>query len=561
MNDLDILNAFHKNEFLLHFQPQVDFEGKIIAVEGLVRWNHPRYGLLTSGDFLGVIAEKGLLNELNRWVTQNACNVLKRWESRNRLNLLSISINTSSFCSMKEVFFDDVKKIISSSEINPSKLRFEFSEQNFLTDLQIDQDRIKDMQEIGVAISLDHFSEKSPLITRLHEFSIQEIKISKILIDGIFINPKSLEMLKSILNQVGDLKIRILAQGIESYSQFDILQSLGFKYFQGNYFHKPKTLSEFESLYSPNDSTHFLNRCYENHRKHKQDHNFGLEFWKSSSISQIQDELEYLFGLEDLNFFFLQLESNFIVRKYFLYYCWLFSESPLLEKFLNRSDVPISYLYEIIFAGLSINESELNPVDYFSFWTNKISSTQSLRLLNDSNTFKAHPILIACLLSNLDAKTWEDFFSTLVSEESEIYNFLMLFKDFSLIEREKMFALNQTLTKYFNLLITLISSSYTDSFLLSLQQSINKTLKWEEYALSLRSTFQIEEEKNFPPKLRNSNRLSCIMHDTINLDSHERSIFLKYLYRNSVIVDEEELSLLEMVLEMQQNNEQSIFYF
>lgn len=551
MPTLDILKALNENEFQLLYQPQVDQERKIIAVEALIRWNHVKYGLMTPNTFLPTIKEIATLNEVNKWVTETACNTLNRWATIDELNDVVISINISPFRTIKNDFLVDIHEIIQQTKINPLKLKVEITEQNSIADLQSTMEAMKKLQSIGVQFSLDDFGTGYSSFKHLQELPIQEIKIDRCFVDGLTKNNRNLSIVKSIIKIGQDLQLKIVAEGVETIEQMDILLKLGCRYFQGYYFHKPKSQNEIESFYSQKNIAKLNTLRSLEEINSDECLKYSIDFWKQSSVSLIYSEIQKLLKIEDLDFFFLLLNASSITKEYFIYYCWFFSDGPLLDNFINRKDVPIPLLTEIIFAGLSINESSMNPVDYFSFWSEKLSADQSLRLLSNTKDYRSHPILIACLLSNLDAKAWEEFFTTLVSEEAEIYKFLKLFQDFSVLEREKLFSSNQTLCKYFNLLITLISGSEEDPFLIDLKESIDKTLKWEGYAMDMKASFLIENEIDLPPSLRNSNRISCIIHDVKNLPLEEKSIFLTYLYKHSVIIDKQELLLIEKVFEMQ----------
>jgi hypothetical protein len=275
---------------------------------------------------------------------------------------------------------------------------------------------------------------------------------------------------------------------------------------------------------------------------------FNLNFWEKSSIYQIQYQLENLFEFENLGLFLDCLEKNQKINDYFIYYCWFFSDSSILDKYLNRKDLPLEHLLKIILAGLSIKEAKMNPLDYFGFWSEKLDSDQSLRILIHSSKNELHPIFIASLLTNLNAKSWEDFFQSLLVEEQDIYDFLKLYKHFSINEREFILASNPILCKYLNLLVGLLISTSEDLFLISLRNSIEKILKWEEYSNNMKSVFFIENEMELSIRERNSNRISCIIHDARILQNDDLEIFLVYLKSNSVILDEYEFKLIERVM-------------
>ncbi|WCL50849.1 hypothetical protein [Leptospira sp. GIMC2001] len=278
---------------------------------------------------------------------------------------------------------------------------------------------------------------------------------------------------------------------------------------------------------------------------------FKRKFWEESSIKFIQERIEELFKVKDLSYFFSLLNSNSKTKDYFIYYCWFFSNESSISVYLSRKDLPLEHILDIILAGLSLNEAEMRPIDYYSFWSEKLNSEQSLRLLEKSKKLELHPVFIACLLINLNAKSWEDYFNSLATDDKEIYDLLKLYENFSIYDREKVFARNSILYKYFNLLISLIITSYNDQFLLSLKQSIDKLVQWEDYVNGMKSAFSIEAERTLSLRQRNSNRISCIIHDANTMNVEDSSVFLTFLLQHSVIIDEAEMKLIETVINMQ----------
>ena len=107
MPTLDIIKALNENEFQLFYQPQIDQERKIVAVEALIRWNHVKYGLLTPNLFFQFIKDIHTINEVNKWVTKTACDTLKRWESKTGIKEILISINITPFKNNSYDFFED----------------------------------------------------------------------------------------------------------------------------------------------------------------------------------------------------------------------------------------------------------------------------------------------------------------------------------------------------------------------------------------------------------------------------------------------------------------------
>lgn len=561
MRKLDVTNALRDNQLIFFYQPQVDHCKNIVSVEALVRWKHPVYGVVSPNEFLPFINEIEILNQLNLWVTKSACDTLKRWESEPELQRLAVSINISPFTSTKKGFLDDIFQFIKCSDINTKNLKIEITEQSKIIGFESTINAMKIIQESGVEFSLDDFGTGFSSFKYLQELPIQELKIDKRFVDDIDKNLKNLSIAKSIVKLGQDLNLQVIAEGIETEIQWDVLKNIGCKYFQGYYFYKPQARDDIESIHDSNNKSSRIEKTPVQQRHHFDQTDFlKIEYWKQSSISQIHQGIKQLVCLEDLNFFFEEINSNSAIKSYFLYYCWFFSDTNLLDNFLNRNDTPLTLIREIIFEGLSLNEDCMRPADYFSFWTTKFSPEQSLKLLIDTGNYQSHPILIAYLISNFDAKTWETFFLTFISEEPEIYKFLKLFEEFTISERERLLILNNTLSKYFNLLITLVSIADDDPFLKSLKNSIDKVLGWEDYVVGLKSTFSIEEELYLPPHLRNVNRLSCIMHDTLKLQEEERLIFLKYLSQNDVIVDTQELSILTKVTE-RKNGSLEVFAF
>lgn len=242
-----IIKALQRDEFVLHYQPQVDLEsGKIIGAEALIRWKHPSLGLIIPGKFLSTAEETGLMFEIGEWVIRNVCQQLQKWEKED-MPFLKLSINISKSQFQDDKFIRSLKRIFNETEISPKCLELDITEDVFI-DFEAAVDRINELKAMGVSVALDDFGTGSLSLKNLLTLPIDIVKIDKSFIKAIDGSDDKNAMAVSIISIGHSLKAKVLAIGVENQDQLVLLKNNECDDIQGYYFSEPVSVESFERL-------------------------------------------------------------------------------------------------------------------------------------------------------------------------------------------------------------------------------------------------------------------------------------------------------------------------
>ncbi|HSF79769.1 MAG TPA: EAL domain-containing protein, partial [Anaerolineales bacterium] len=245
----DLRRAIDSNEFKLHYQPIISLgTGTLTGFEALVRWLHPEKGMVSPGEFIPIAEESGLILPLGRWILREACTQLKLWHKRYPTSHLSISVNLSSLQFKQDDLAEQVGQILSETGLESHHLKLEITESFIMDNAQSIHDTIMKLKAMGVKVYIDDFGTGYSSLGYLHQFPIDTIKIDRTFIQRIDRNGDNAELVRAILNLARDLKLSVIAEGIETEDQLDQLRELSCEYGQGYYFSRPVDPSMIESL-------------------------------------------------------------------------------------------------------------------------------------------------------------------------------------------------------------------------------------------------------------------------------------------------------------------------
>ena len=234
--------------FILHYQPQYDSNRHLVSAEALIRWKHPELGLISPSDFIAVAEESNLIVSIGDWVLTEACRQLKEWQSDPRYQHLYLSINISAKQIWQKDFVENIKKIISESAINLSKLKLEITESILLGDISEIVKKLNALVDFGLSFSLDDFGTGYSSLGYLKHLPIDELKIDLSFIHDLPDDKMDLIMVKSIIDLGKNFSLNVVAEGIEKKAHFEILKALGCDAYQGFYFSRPVPVAEFNAL-------------------------------------------------------------------------------------------------------------------------------------------------------------------------------------------------------------------------------------------------------------------------------------------------------------------------
>ncbi len=251
----------------LEYQPKVNYKGEIMGAEALLRWNHPIYGYVSPLIILRICDEANIANELGRWIIKKAFSDLEYWHKR-KYNKVSLSVNLSPRQVQEDAtLVQYVKSCIELFHIDPGFIELELTE-NITIDLSYStQNKLKQIREFGMNISIDDFGMGHSSLLYLCDFYANVVKIDASLVRNITKDGHYVQIVKSILTLCDQLKVKAVAEGVETREQVEILHKLGCQYFQGFYFSRSLTCDKFIEFMNKNgcmeEDAKLLTKMYE----------------------------------------------------------------------------------------------------------------------------------------------------------------------------------------------------------------------------------------------------------------------------------------------------------
>lgn len=244
----DLKKALELNQFILHYQPQVDATSReLIGIEALIRWEHPELGLIPPMEFIPISEECNLINEIGRWVLEAACQQFSQWRTFEHSKNLSLSIaaNLSARQLRDTGLIDHLQTCITRLGIPADKLELELTESSLESSLCA-LPLLKGLSELGVKLALDDFGTGYSSLSHLKEYPFTTLKIDKSFIHNNSTADQG-KLLKAICSFAHSLEYETVAEGIESADQATLCTQLGVRRLQGFYFGKPMAAHELEA--------------------------------------------------------------------------------------------------------------------------------------------------------------------------------------------------------------------------------------------------------------------------------------------------------------------------
>ncbi|GGJ60880.1 diguanylate cyclase (GGDEF)-like protein [Anoxybacillus voinovskiensis] len=241
--------ALENREFALYYQPQFDIQTKeVIGMEALLRWKHPQMGLVSPGVFIPIAEETGQIVAIGEWVIEEACRQIKQWNEQYGRSLpLSINISPKQF--LQENLVDYITSVLTKTNVPAEQLDLEITEGVAVFNEQYTIEKLQQLKQIGVHISIDDFGTGYSSLSYLRKFPIDRLKIAKPFIDGITEVEEDAAIVASIIVLAKSLKLRVIAEGVETNEQLNVLHSLRCDEIQGYVLGKPLPKEEFEKMY------------------------------------------------------------------------------------------------------------------------------------------------------------------------------------------------------------------------------------------------------------------------------------------------------------------------
>jgi diguanylate cyclase (GGDEF)-like protein len=241
--EFDLHEALKRNELAVHYQPQVRLDGELAGFEALVRWNHPIFGLLAPSEFVPLAEESGLINSIGNWVLQEACAQAARWDSCFGRNL-RMAVNVSALQFAKADFPASVARTLAQTGLSPRLLELEITETLIMSDMAKSGPRMQQLRELGVRIAIDDFGIGYSSLRYLQKLPLDVLKIDREFVSGLCIDAGTFPLVESIIALAHNLRLEVVAEGVEERSQIKMLSELGCEYAQGFLFSEPRPAEE-----------------------------------------------------------------------------------------------------------------------------------------------------------------------------------------------------------------------------------------------------------------------------------------------------------------------------
>ncbi len=242
--EADLFHSIENQEVYMVYQPQINIEtGDIYGAETLMRWEHSTKGHICPEKFISYAEESGFIVPLGIWAIQAALKQCKDWQLEGH-SLSKLSINISPRQLSHENFISEVEMLISDFDIHTTNIEFEITESIFLSDNANILNKLHNLNKLGISISIDDFGKGYSSLSYLKNLPVQTLKIDKLFIDDIHKDKESVAIVKAIIVMAKSLDKTVIAEGIETVEQLNVLKTLGCDIAQGYFISKPKLAKE-----------------------------------------------------------------------------------------------------------------------------------------------------------------------------------------------------------------------------------------------------------------------------------------------------------------------------
>ncbi|MGF6858741.1 sensor domain-containing protein [Paraburkholderia sp. CI3] len=240
--------ALRDNEFLLHYQPQVDIgSGQIVGIEALVRWHDPEVGLVLPSSFIPLAEESGLIGPLSEWVLREACRQNKAWQDQG-LPPARVSVNLSARVFQQRDIAKLVMQVLDETGLEPKYLELELTESTIMRNAEEAVSMLNELHALGIGLAIDDFGTGYSSLSYLKRFPVDRLKIDRSFVSDIGVSGDDETITSAIIALAHSLKLQVIAEGVETSAQLDFLKERACDEMQGFYFAKPLSTEAISEL-------------------------------------------------------------------------------------------------------------------------------------------------------------------------------------------------------------------------------------------------------------------------------------------------------------------------
>ena len=246
--EVELREAVDQQQFMLHYQAQVDGDGLVIGVEALVRWLHPVRGMVSPAEFIPLAEDTGLILPLGIWVLETACTQLARWSQQSQMAHISIAVNVSARQFRNKSFVDQVIAALERTGANPHLLKLELTETLMVDGVEDTIEKMHTLKALGVSFSLDDFGTGYSSLAYLKRLPLSQLKIDQSFVRDILTDPNDAAICRTVIALAQNLGLSAIAEGVETQAHREALAQLGCHSYQGYLFSKPLPLDAIEAF-------------------------------------------------------------------------------------------------------------------------------------------------------------------------------------------------------------------------------------------------------------------------------------------------------------------------
>lgn len=248
-----LFKALEYEEMDLYYQPQFNMKTKeLVGIEALIRWDHPSYGRLSPDSFISLAEETGLIIPIGEWVLRKACRQMKEWMASG-MKPVTIAVNISPRHFSHSSFIENVQLILAEEEIDPGQVELELTENLLMHNNEKNAGKMEVLRSMGLDLAIDDFGTGYSSLRYLKDFPVSLLKIDRSFINSMNKDTKSAAITKSIISMAHNLELKVMAEGIETEKQVEVLLEQDCLYGQGYLFSKPMAAEDIFTTYGPVD--------------------------------------------------------------------------------------------------------------------------------------------------------------------------------------------------------------------------------------------------------------------------------------------------------------------
>ena len=251
--EADLRRAIPNRELRLYYQIQVDNEHRPLGAEALVRWVHPKRGMVSPAQFIPIAEESSLILDIGLWVLDTACQQLALWSKQEQTRDLVLAVNVSAQQFRLHDFVDRIADVVRAHQVDPACLKLELTEGVVLTDVADVVAKMHALKALGIKLSLDDFGTGYSSLSYLKQLPLDQLKIDQSFVRDIATDPNDAVMVQTIIGLAQNFRLNVIAEGVENEAQLGFLKQNGCMAYQGYLFSKPVPVEEFEALLGRGD--------------------------------------------------------------------------------------------------------------------------------------------------------------------------------------------------------------------------------------------------------------------------------------------------------------------